>query len=310
MKKRLPAQIMVIVLVLMSILSVIALSVTLTSVRDQTEKTQNSQYQTYYAVGENKLLDFQQKIGREPLNSVLGTGSFTLSGDTGNPITGNCGPNPNADPNSKTCTFGPIDSTNFNTTKAEVLKTIITTTDSSTISDYPAPKDKDILIDLESVTGSITISLSWNGTDTAWSFTVDKTDFTSEKAVYSPNTTIFSRQITSYPISPETSNCFSYTSIGSSVTINIFETCSNKMFLRLRPLMKEPNAITTISTLSISNNVVPLQRTITSTTTTQSNVGSGQDNPTVVLESTYLLTTQPLGLFDYVLRTESNVIKE
>lgn len=297
MKKRLPAQIMVIVLVLMSILSVIALSVTLTSVRDQTEKTQNSQYQTYYAVGENKLLDFQQQIGREPL---MATGPFTLTGDTGNDLDGACVQNP---PDSTTCTFGAIDSTNFNSAKAEVLKTIITTTDSSTIADYPAPKDKDILLDIESATLPLQIQLTWVGTSTAWSFTVDKTDFTSEKAIYDNNGIFSSPAVTIY-----NGTCFNYSSSGNTITINIPIGCANRMFFRLRPLMKTGEQ-TIISMLSLGNNTIPLQRTITSTTTTESNVVAGQDSPTVVLESTYLLTTQPLGLFDYVLRTESNVLK-
>ena len=309
MKKIFPAQIMVIVLVLMSILSVIALSVTLTSVRDQTEKTQNSQYQTYYAVGENKLLDFQQQIGRISLATAIpAAGSMTLSGDTGNPLSGTCATNVTP-PNSKTCTFGGIDSTNFNTDKAEVLKTIITTTDSSEITNFTAEKDKDILLDIEASTLPIQIQLSWTGTTTAWSFTVDKTDYTSEKAVFSPDATIFSKVITSYPILPETSTCFNYTSSGSSVTINILASCSNKMFIRLRPLLKSGDS-TLINNLKVVGNTLPLQRTISSTTTTESNVVSGQDSPTVVLESTYLLTTQPLGLFDYVLRTESDVIKQ
>lgn len=296
---------MVIVLVLMSILSVIALSVTLTSVRDQTEKTQNSQYQTYYAVGENKLLDFQQQIGRIPMITAIPGTSFTLTGDTGSDINGTCAPNVGL--NSKTCTFMGIDNSNYNPDKAEMLKTIITTTDSSEIIGYPAPKDKDILLDIESIIADSTITLDWNGTNTAWSFTVDKTDFTSEKTIYD-NNGIFSSPLTSY-----TGTCFTYLSSNGGIapiTITLTPSLSCKlMFFRLRPLMKTGEE-TIISMLSLGSNTIPLQRTITSTTTTESNVVPGQDSPTVVLESTYLLTTQPLGLFDYVLRTESDVIKQ
>lgn len=297
MKNRLPAQIMIIVLVLMSILSIIALSVTMTSVRDKEEKAQNNQYQAYYAVGENKLLDFQQYIGKKTLSSL--ETNLTLTGDTGN-ATGSCGGIGNDGPDStRTCTFDNISLANSVSQTAEVVKTIITVTDSSEITNFSAQKDKDILLDIQTATVPLTIYLSWAGSSTAWNFTVDKTDYTSEKTIFSP-AGIFSQPFTSY-----TGSCFRYTSSGSSVTISI--TCGEKMFFRLRPLMNNMTSATTINSLSIEGNNIPLQRTLTNTTTT---VNSGNaDNPTVVLETTYLLIGQPLSLFDYVLRTESDVIK-
>ena len=82
------------------------------------------------------------------------------------------------------------------------------------------------------------------------------------------------------------------------------------MYFRLRTIMKTAGSSVNID-LEIANNKFPLQRTLTSTTTTaDSSAGSGNaNNPTVVLETKYLLVTQPLSLFDYVLRTESDVIK-
>jgi len=298
MKNRLPAQIMIIVLVLMSILSIIALSVTMTSVRDKEEKAQNNQYQAYYAVGENKLLDFQQYIGKKTLASL--ETNLTLTGDTGN-ATGSCGGIGTDGPDStRTCTFDNISLANNVSDTGEVVKTIITVTDSSEITNFSAQKDKDILLDIQTASVPLTINLSWAGTATAWNFTVDKTDYTSEKTIYSP-AGIFSQPHTSYPGGA----CFTYTSSGSSVRIII--TCGNKMFFRLRPLMNNGASATTINSLSIEGNNIPLQRTLTNTTTT---VNSGSaDNPTVVLETTYLLIGQPLSLFDYVLRTESDVIK-
>jgi type II secretory pathway pseudopilin PulG len=325
-KRGYSGQIMVIVLVLMSILSIIALSVTLTSVRDKEEKTQNNQYQSYYAVGENKMLDFQQLIGRDPLNTITKVGtSIDLTGDTGTTgdvIKGNCPDltsisdptNPDNIIKKRTCTFNEIVPSNYNIDKGENLKSIISVEDSSQITNYPAQKDKDLLLDIELVALPIQIELSWAGSDTAWNFSVDKfdgTDYVSDKAIYSPNSIIFSTPVTSYNPTPAT--CFNYSSAinngRTTITVNI--TCANKMFFRLRPIMKVGTSV--YIDLKMINNTIPLQRTLTSTTTTADAGygGSGNaDNPTVVLETTYLLIAQPLSLFDYVLRTEVDVIKK
>jgi type II secretory pathway pseudopilin PulG len=288
---------MIIVLVLMSILSIIALSVTMTSVRDKEEKAQNNQYQAYYAVGENKLLDFQQFIGKDTISSL--STNLTLTGDTGT-AAGTCDA---INGTSRTCTFDNINLANDISQTAEIVKTIITVTDSSEITNFSAQKDKDILLDIQTATTpTIIIDLDWSGVATAWNFTVDKKDYTSEKAVFSP-AGIFSQIHESY----STGTCFSYTKTATSAVRITINCPSERMFFRLRPLMTTPGASTLINRLTIQGNTIPLQRTLTNTTTT---VNSGNaDNPTVVLETTYLLIGQPLSLFDYVLRTESDVIK-
>jgi hypothetical protein len=52
---------------------------------------------------------------------------------------------------------------------------------------------------------------------------------------------------------------------------------------------------------------IPLQRTIRSVTTSSNTANSNQQNPTSVLETKYLLTKQPICLFNYALRTEQSV---
>jgi len=305
LQKKYPAQIMIIVLVLMSVLSIIALSATLTSVRDTEEKTQNTQYQSYYAVGEQKLLDFQQKLGRQLYDNTVATELGVINGDTGT-ISGTC------DVLSKTCIYDPIDTEQYNTTGTkEKVKTSITITDLTKITDFLAKKDKDILIDLEDSSGDILISFSWEGSNVAWNLTIDKLDYTSEKTVYNPDGGPYGGSInpaTGLPVG----SCFYFTSVTSNeIKFTIPTGCLNRMYFRLRPIMTAGSV--KIITLSLVGNTKPLQRVLKSITTTSGTTeGSGNpDNPTAVLETTYLLVAQPFSLFDYVLRTEdpSGVVK-
>lgn len=295
--KKIRAQIMVIVLVLMSVLSIIALSVTISSIRDKQEKTQNSQYQEYYSMGENMLLNFQQTINRKSLDLI----DNSLAVDIGSNVTADCNP---VNTLSKKCVFNNIDASLFDPQKQETLKSTVIIEDSLTITGFLAEKDKDIMLDIASASLPTKVRLSWTGSSsTAWNITVDKTDYSSEKTIYNKGTTIFSTEVKSY-----TGSCMDYTSsidAADKTTVEITLKCANKMYLRLRPIIKVGTGVTI--DLSVDNNTIPLMRTLTNTVV--SNNTTNPDNPVVVLETKYLLIAQPLSLFDYVLRTESDLVK-
>ena len=327
-QQKFPAQIMIIVLVLMSIISIIALSATLTSVRNTEEKTQNAQYQAYYSVGEQKLLDIQQKIGREPMSAFISpvpVNNINIEGDTGN-IVGTCVDNgalTNPTGTSKTCTFDQILTEDYNNTGTqEQLKTTVTVEDIQEIKDYPAKKDIDMLFDLQGGTSDTEIKFSWAETNVAWDMTVDTVDYNSEKAVYNNTGGPLESVVTSFD-----GTCFKYsvpTPSTQEITVTIKAACgthtpsqsNDRMFFRLKPLIKiPPSTSDTVNlNLTITGSTIPLQRnlkSITTTATATGTTGSGNpDNPTVVLDTKYLLIPQPTNLFDYVLRTESDIIKK
>jgi hypothetical protein len=309
-RSKLSGQIMVIILLILSILSVIALTATLNTSRDTQEQQQNKEYQQYYAVGERKMMDIVQALGKIPVGTAANT--LTLS-DTNFVCSTGCTTGDMV----RTYVAPTILPTNYNTAGTqENLQSSITVTDLQKI-DATTPvdvnKDQDILLNISGNTGTVTFKWT-NGDVVAWNISYDyKTgggaDYKTDKFVWN--------KLPGGPYATDTSaggtsdqGCFNITgnsAAGLVVTYN-GAACATPLFLRLKPVTTASSV--TINYLEIAGNTQPLARKITSATTSATSGGTGNAaNPSAVLDTTYLLTVSPLSLFDYVLRSEGSVVK-
>ncbi len=330
-KRTYSAQIMVIVLLLLSILSIVALTATLTTVRDSQESVQNKQYQQYYSLGERKILDMQQYLGYTALSALNNNGgNISLPSDIGSTTAGTC---TNIEANKYGCDFKNLTSSEIGGGQSqERLDTYVEIEDTNYIYNHSTQKDQDILIPLTS--GSNDTYLMWNNqSNLAWSISYDMKDnvhnYHSYKEIYDQGdgpfggVSNFSADCiditTSVPVEKVNqikaamgipAESFSHIIKISKSNLNFCNAGVTDLFFRLRPLRSTNTAEITFSLYKDGNDAA-LQRKITTVTSTSKDYADSQkeDSPTAVLESSYILTYSPLSLFDYVLRTETDIIK-
>lgn len=307
MKNNYKGQIMVIILLVLSILTIIAVGVSLNTARDTKEQVQDKQYQQYYSVGERNIVDFINYLGKKQLSSLfngLDNGSLNI-----NNLNYNCNKNSNI----LNCTVDNITSDYFNESGTEEnLTTIITIEDFQEIpigTVLTLRKDQDLLFDFINLPGISSLKFKWQGNNVAWDMSLDyyilaSNEYITDKLVWDKNGIYNNNlEVVNSPL-----GCFraNYVQANNEITINNIS-CNNKQFLRIKPVMKNNDTID-LTGLSISGANTYLIRKVTSTTTSRN---SGTiDNPSVVLETTYFLGESPLSLFDYVLRTEGDIIKD
>lgn len=323
MKKRdIKAQIMVIVLLLLSILSIVALTATLTAVRDNEEQVQNKKYQQYYSLGERTIIDMQRYLGNSDLSTM--NGSVSLPSEAGSPLAGNCSQNGNQ----ASCEFPEISSAAVGGGESsETLSVITSIVDTDYILNHTTQKDQDILLELTPSSTNITYLL-WDDNTVAWGVTYDSKDSSNN---YYSQKAVFGRNQSPFGLTNTNASCVSITDVSSNPTIrpqvltkmgnpagsfsNIIEIrttttgCNTALDYRIRAYKANEGEIT--FSLVKDGSAVPLQRVITTITTTSETEANLQteDNPTAVLSTSYLLATTPLNLFDYVLRTEQGIVK-
>jgi hypothetical protein len=315
------AQIMVIILLILSVLSIIAVSVTLNTTRDTEEQVQDKQYQQYYSVGERNIVDMIRYLGKDSLNvlsltpaPVINNLNYTCSGSGA----------------SYECVIDSIDNSYYNEAgeTTEVLTTSMEIEDSAQLEDgmtLEITKDQDLLFDLGLLTGWTSLTYTWNdgpfvGSNTSeppyevsWNISYDcynagTNEYRTDKFIWDQSGGFnYLTQATSG--TSQDYGYFSVSSSGTTITItNNAGVCASPQFLRIKPITKVTGQTSvTLTALQVNGTTVPLVRRIR-TVTSSANSGIS-DNPSAVLETTYFLGETPLSLFDYVLRTEGDVIK-
>ncbi len=319
--KKIRGQIMVIVLLILSVLSIIALTITLATVRDTQEQVQNKQYQQYYSMGERMILDIQRTLG----NGALFSENINITSDaTGNSIPGTCSV-PSA--NKQSCDFTEVASSEITSDSSlEKFDVHVELEDSASITAQPIGQDQDLLLELPedlSNTNTFTTVLEWNETNVDWNISYDfintSANFETRKLVYTNGSDAATSHYTEVANNPADDSCFTINgeilpaaALKNKLTIEV-KTGASKcaesvtpLYFRLKPVGASP-----VVNVTRNGSTIPLQRIIKVVTTSNSSDNtSNTENPTSVLETKYLLTKNPLALFDYVLRTEQGITKQ
>ena len=299
-------QIMVIVLLVLSILSIFVIVIVSNTRRDITEKVQNKQYQQYYSVTEKKMLQVQGAIGTEPLSaSDPQLTSLLQAGSESCQIGANSVLECNFTESGTELEVGTQDSARLN----------ITIQDTNQLNQFTVRQDKNLAINLldannNGYTGNVTVTYNSNITlVVAIDYvTLSAGEYRVVKEVKdSSNPELFTGETHCYP-NPENNfalpvNTFTFTFNVATMVQNcagIAAGTYKPVGLRFKPL-----AGNTDITLSGDANFPDQFRSITGTTNSLVNPNS----PVTVLELNYPLVSSPLGILDYVLRTESLVSK-
>lgn len=324
MFKKQPAQIMVIVLLLLSILSIIALTATMTTVRDTQEQVQNKKYQQYYSLGEKMIFEYQRALGTEvlpnPATLVSITGEITSKTAC------------SSIPGGIACTISGIESTEATTDSKETYDVYTEVVDTDYIKGYKLDKDQDLMLDILDDNANTTYLL-WNETDTkkpSWNISYDyldtnSNDYITKKAFFGPLFNITTPNsdgcLTVAPVPDQLPTLMTQIEAATGtytkalkIELTTGGTCNNNITaldFRIKGLLASTNDTQIDIALVKADNTSMLQRTITTVTTTSTEGEANQnpENPATVLSSNYLLTTTPLSLFDYVLRTEQGITK-
>lgn len=315
-QSKLSGQILVIILLILSVLSIIALTATLNTSRDTQEQQQNKQYQQYYAVGERKIMDMVEILGKQAIG--LTDSTINLSG-----VDFSCGLACGTGLIRTYTNVNPIPPSNYNNSggTAENLDASLTVEDLLKISGgttVSINKDQDILLNLSTNTG--TIVFDWEGnagikTDpvVAWNISYDYksgNEYKTDKFVWNTSGSGPYGALNTSTGGNSDLGCFRLaTNTPSGLIITLQGSCNNQLYLRLKPVTNTLASVT-ITNLDMTGNTSPIARKISGSTTTSSTGGTNNaTKATAVLETTYLLTQSPLSLFDYVLRSEGSVIK-
>jgi len=292
---------MVVVLLVLSILSIFVIVIVSNTRRDITEKVQNKQYQQYYSVTEKKMLQVQGAIGTEPLDEDDTQLTSLLAGSE------SCG---FTDASNKLleCNFtesgdeletGTLDTANLN----------IQIQDTGNLDAFEVKQDKNLAINLlldadgtSGYLGNVTITFT---NDISLVVALDyKTSPAGEyKVVKEVNDYkgLFANDTHCYGIiNPAPANRTFQMNVNA-----MLQSCAGAgtyipVSLRLKPLFGNTDI-----TLQGDFGFPDQFRSITGTTNSEANPNS----PVTVLELNYPLVSSPLGILDYVLRTESAVNK-
>jgi hypothetical protein len=311
--KRITGQIMVIVLLLLSVLSIIALTITLATIRDSQEQVQNKKYQEYYSLGERMILDVQKAIG----NSTIATGApLQFNSDA----TGTLLKSENCVNGGAValvyCDFKQVPTSEATTSGGLATYDVhVEIADSTTITGQTVGQDQDILLDLGA--GNNTVDLSWPQNNIDWNISFDYLDaannFVTRKLVYTAGSPTVVGPYADVVNAAGDDNCFKIyqNPAGNINSLRIETTVATCTPALVTPLYLRFKPVGGIASVNLSRvaQTAPLQRTIRTVTTSSNSVNDNVQNPTSVLETKYLLTKSPLSLFDYVLRTEQGITK-
>jgi hypothetical protein len=304
-------QIMVIVLIILMVLTVIVIVAVRSTTRDITEQVQSRQYEQYYTTAERQMLLLQETIKNSAIEDAY------LAIDTnfnGSPIDIDACSHSGMQ---STCTYSPIelpDETGSGAIGDTVnIKTVIE--DSTTIDDFTMQKDQSILLTAANNGDWVNVSNYPLDGDVGWIFTVDYLDpatgnYHSTKTIYN-YASVFDAAYNN----PTTGCRLNLTGspdhdLPTDMTVTIIGCAGYQpLYFRIKPVMRNGKSTTVVS-IRTSSSSTPLMRKITTVaTSTATSDTTGVANPAVVLETKYLLISSPLELFDYVLRSEQEVVK-
>jgi hypothetical protein len=313
-------QILVIILLVLSILSIFVLSMVTNAKKDTIEKIDNRKYEQFYSLGEQNLVNAQ---------SLLGVKAYTLEDlqRIVTPEVGTC----------STVTFDQVWGTTSgfqcqlkpqsydSTTNQDKAQTTLYLADNPVLQLYELNSDSNLKINLFKGTNLYTGSLDlyWNSVNnypTNWVVTVDyyvqssDPNVPSYKSFKISDLDLAQAQNTIVNITSSTTPRVPYTlgqvTFSHGIRIDIDRilsvssiTPSSVVAFRIKPLIGIANSKLSIGINPSDPTSFPSQfRKITAIVNSATIVNNGEDSPTPVLNLEYPLT-QPINpLFDYVLR--------
>lgn len=309
-KQKSRGQILVIVLLVLSIMAIFIMSVAVSTRRDVLERARNEQYEQYYSLTEKQILTIIEEVKLETQQVQLDNILDDLT---------KC---PNhvyiASQLKHTCEFTGIVPEKGS---LDLLNIDLTIVDTQTVTKYPLERDRTFVLNLDNQTATGyrgPITMNWTGANIAWIVSLDIRDNTTGeyktiKGVYDPSN-IYQPGITSpYITFSGSTNTMSFnTSITPSAGTypNNFPVnlpANYKMLAaRFKPLMRNLE----LTEISISQGPsIPQVRNIKAEGYSSTALPGSTDSPTAVLEVNLPLYPAPPEIFDYVLRSETDVIK-
>jgi len=294
LQKKLNAQILVVILVALAILSIFVVIVATNARRDFIESAQNRQYEQAITVGEEKLV-------------LLANGDIKDDCQTFNSIS------------SQTCTDTDgiyiYTGIKYDETSDDTMEVKISQSVSQTIKNLQLDKDRSVTVKLkdENIMFKKQLDVTWTDKDDSTvllEFNIDYINASGEyktaKELVNPgefnNDTNEDLNITLTGV--EQNNSHTY-------TINLESFDNIILALRLKAIM--PNGSTDLFT-NIS--IVPSTTTnypnqVSLATAETRSISSGQfDTPVAILELQKPLHDSPFEIFDYVLRSQGQIVKE
>jgi len=290
--KKLNAQILVVILVSLAILSIFIVIVATNARRDFIESAQNRQYEQAITVGEEKLV----LLANGDLEDDCSSSECTYDIDT------------------NIYTYTNI---KYDETSDDVMEVKISQSVSKTIENLQLDKDRSVTIKLKEGNNSFTnqLHISWTDKDNSTvllEFNVDyinnSGEYKTAKELVDPNDfnndTNQDLDIIKKQDGTNGDNIHTY-------TINL-ESFNNVLALRIKAIM--PNVSSTDLFTKIS--VVPSTSTnypnqVSLATAETRSISSGQfDTPVAILELQKPLHDSPFEIFDYVLRSQGQIVKE
>ncbi len=292
-RKRESAQILVVVLLVLSIMAIFIMSVAVSARRDVFERVTNEKYEQYYSLSENRLLQLVQDSKITSNISFLTTKYPYVAGSGCRAIgvTYNCDFSDSAQ-----------------TGSVDTLGTNVIIFDTATISDLPITKDSTFLVALVPGLNQPQITMSWTGAKVAWEISLDiRNSTTGEyfvlKDIYDgagvltpgPQTHIFG--FVGATANSVTFNLNAYTGRAANYLMQDF---------RIKPIIKSGEQSTQ---LSMVGQTLPQVRQFTAKGVSSVASQTGNTSPTVILQVQLPLNPAPVAILDYVLRSETDVRK-
>ncbi|KXK26581.1 MAG: hypothetical protein TR69_WS6001000587 [candidate division WS6 bacterium OLB20] len=305
--KRYPGQILVIVLLVLSILGIFVVSIATSTQRDVEERVRNEKYEQYYSLTERRLLQLIQETN---LDSTL-TGlendltNCTRVGNTGR----------------YNCTYTDVSETD----SLDQVSIDVTLEDTNEVRQLQLQKDQTFMMNLQNGGSGYrgVIQMQWTGPQVAWVVSMDYRDLNDGrykviKGVYDGNPTgsrVYEQAIPN-------NNTFTFEPLvlsgvtqpaANAMQFNISSvdlTGSNwrPLYLRVKPIIASGELLTEL-TVTGGTGFPNQVRTYLGEGISAEESNTGDDSPTAILEVQLPLHPAPAEFFDYVLRSENDVVK-
>lgn len=269
-----PGQILLIFIIALAILSIFVVVIAINVRRDTVETTQNDQYEAFYSLSEEKMLQL-------------------LAGEL--------------DPSE--CTIIP-NTTNYNCIvpyEGSTLNLSLTETTTPSFENYPLEKDQSLKIGLEDGTDTGyqgAINFSYSGAPADWNITIDYLD---RNGFYSVSKKVYSSDGLYYP-TPSNDGC-TFTDSGTYIRFEInrcFPGGQSVLALRMKPIMTSG----TVNLSLYGDAGLPAQmRTIEAVSTVAQLSAEAGNTPRIVLQIMQPIHETPIEILDYVLRSDTDIDK-
>jgi len=318
-KTHVKGQILVIIIMVLSILSIFALAMVSNARKDTQEKRDNKRYEQYYAIGEKKLVEAQNLLKIKQLNqaqTLLTSLNYTCTTslvDTQWGLT-----------NQYRCT-SPVESfSQYESGSIDSIQTTLEIIDQPVLELFQLPSDGNVKLTIlkNAVPYTGLLNIYWNSPNTQtvhWEIALDYTkDYVNYDTVRYNSFKLSTLDITQPSTSPGIISNLTTLPImiggvnfqyGISINMQSMVTAaigSNNYAitgLRIKPLIGKANSSVSFSIVPSNLSTFPAQfRKMTAIINSTVNLATGTDSPTPILNIEYPLTLPSNPLLDYVFR--------